>query len=80
MLAGYNERVKAMDRIAWNHTASIAATIMNCHRDPKKSKAVKPKDLNPYQKEERKHLTAGKLHSMKDLIKKQNRQCPGGKK
>ena len=31
----------------WNHTASILATVINCHRDPKRSSAARPDELRP---------------------------------
>ena len=33
---------------AWDHTASICATIINMHRDPKKSQPADPAKMNPY--------------------------------
>lgn len=33
---------------AWDHTAAICATVINMHRDPKKSRAVDIQKLNPY--------------------------------
>jgi len=32
----------------WNHTASILAMLANVNRDPKKLRAFKPDDFNPY--------------------------------
>jgi hypothetical protein len=34
-------------REAWNHTAAVLAMLANTHRDPKRSRAVKPRDLHP---------------------------------
>ena len=31
----------------WNHTAALLAMLANTHRDPKKTRAVKPRDLHP---------------------------------
>ena len=36
------------EMIAWDHTAAICAAIINMHRDPKKSKSVDIRKLNPY--------------------------------
>ena len=36
-------------RQAWNHTSALLALIYNIHRDPKRSSAKKPEDLNPHQ-------------------------------
>ncbi|WP_417850654.1 hypothetical protein [Thalassoglobus sp.] len=38
----------AVSRDRWNHTASLMALISNCHRDPKKSRAARPKDFHPH--------------------------------
>lgn len=43
----------AASRDCWNHTASLLALITNCHRDPKKSRAAKPRDFHPHVKTER---------------------------
>jgi len=32
----------------WNHTAALMALIANVHRDPKKSKLLKPADFHPH--------------------------------
>ena len=36
------------EMIAWDHTAAIVAAIINMHRDPKRSKAVDIRKMNPY--------------------------------
>lgn len=35
---------------AWNHTAPLLALTANCHRDPKKARAFKPRDFHPHAK------------------------------
>lgn len=40
--------VDAASRDRWIHTASLLALITNCHRDPKKSRAARPKDFHPH--------------------------------
>ena len=40
----------AASRDRWNHTASLLALITNCHRDPKKARAARPKDFHPHAK------------------------------
>jgi hypothetical protein len=40
----------AASRDRWNHTASLLALITNCHRDPKKSRAARPRDFHPHVK------------------------------
>lgn len=41
------------EKIAWDHTAAILATIINSNRDPKRSTPVDPNRINPYRKDER---------------------------
>jgi hypothetical protein len=40
----------AASRDRWQHTASLMALLANCHRDPKKSRAFRPKDFHPFEK------------------------------
>jgi len=40
---------EARSREAWNHTSAVLALLANIHRHPKKSKAFKPSDFNPYE-------------------------------
>ena len=40
----------AASRDRWNHTASLLALITNCHRDPKKARAARPRDFHPHAK------------------------------
>jgi len=42
------DMAEAKRRDAWLHTSNLLAMLANCHRDPKKSSAAKPKDFNPY--------------------------------
>jgi len=34
----------------WSHTSALLALIANVNRDPKKTRAMKPADFNPYSK------------------------------
>lgn len=36
-------------RVAWSHTSTLLALIKNVNRDPKKDRAVKAYELNPYE-------------------------------
>jgi len=40
---------ESRQREQWNHTASVLALLANCHRDPKRTRAFKPADFNPYE-------------------------------
>lgn len=35
---------------AWNHTAALLALLANAHRDPKKTRPLKPIDFHPHRK------------------------------
>jgi len=34
----------------WSRTSSLMALLANCHRDPKKTQAYRPRDFNPFTK------------------------------
>lgn len=34
----------------WNHTAALLALLANAHRDPKKTRPLKPADFHPHRK------------------------------
>ena len=40
-------------RHTWIHTSSLLALIANANRDPKKTRAFKPSDFDPYVKSNR---------------------------
>lgn len=42
--------VEGRNAEAWSHTSSVLALIANVNRDPKKRRAFKPADFNPYAK------------------------------
>lgn len=35
---------------AWSRTSSLMALLANCHRDPKKTRAYRPSDFDPFGK------------------------------
>lgn len=51
----------------WQRTAEVMATIINCHRDPKKGRAVKGSDLVRFADEAEKPLP-GTIHDLKRLV------------
>jgi hypothetical protein len=44
---------EARERSEWSRMSSLMALTANCHRDPKKSRALKPKDFDPFVKSAR---------------------------
>jgi hypothetical protein len=39
---------QAAARERWAHTSAVLALLANCNRDPKKTRAFKPSDFDPY--------------------------------
>ncbi len=35
-------------RESWSRFSSLMALVANCHRDPKKSRELKPRDFDPF--------------------------------
>ena len=42
------DMAEGVDRQAWGHTSCLLAMIANVNRDPKKGRARRPSDYNPY--------------------------------
>ena len=59
----------ARGRFEWEQTASLMALIVNLMRDPKKNKAVKAEDFNPYTVKEKAFLKAP-LSVLRDVFVK----------
>ena len=60
---------EARGRFEWEQTASLMALIVNLMRDPKKNKAVKAEDFNPYTVKEKAFLKAP-LSVLRDVFVK----------
>lgn len=45
-------------RVAWDHTAAVQATIINCHKGSD-DRAVSPYELHPYREDEAPEATRG---------------------
>jgi hypothetical protein len=45
---------EAKGRADWNRTSATLALLANAHRDPKKTRAFKPEDFNPYEHKQKK--------------------------
>jgi hypothetical protein len=39
---------EAKNRDAWGRTSSLMALLANCNRDPKKARAYRPSDFDPF--------------------------------
>ena len=58
-------------RERWAHTSSVMALIANVNRDPKKGRAFRPDDFNPYAPRQPAGipLTADNIGLLKGLVK-----------
>ena len=52
----------------WNHTSAVLALIINVNRDPKKRRAVSPKELNPHEHKKKTILRGKGLRILKDVF------------
>lgn len=66
---------EARKREAWQHTANLLAMLVNCHRDPKKSSAAKPKDFDPYARRNQRVLRKASVDVLKDVFINNNKRC-----
>jgi len=41
---------EARSRDEWSRTSSLMALLANCNRDPKKTRAYRPSDFDPFSK------------------------------
>ena len=41
---------EARRKDAWDRTSTVLALVANVNRDPKKTRAFRPKDFNPYER------------------------------
>jgi len=53
----------------WQHTSAILALLYNCNRDPKKTRAAKPSDFNPFEAKSGGTIVIGK-HNIEQLRKR----------
>ncbi len=44
---------EAKARDEWSRTSALMALIANCHRDPKKTRALRPADFDPFAQQTR---------------------------
>jgi hypothetical protein len=42
---------EARSRASWSHTASVLAMLANVNRDPKRSRAFRPGDFDPHERQ-----------------------------
>ena len=59
---------EAKSKDNWNHTSAILALIINVNRDPKKRRAVSPRELNPHEQKKKTVLRGKGLRILKDVF------------
>jgi hypothetical protein len=59
---------EAKSKDNWNHTSALLALMININRDPKKQRAVKPKELNPHEQNKKTILKGKGLRILKDVF------------
>ncbi len=52
----------------WGRTSSLMALIFDMFRDPKKTKALKPKDFNPTLNKKNRPKIQGTIQDLKDMF------------
>ncbi len=60
----------------WQHTSVILAMLANVNRDPKKTRAFKPADFDPYFKHDRKErrIKVAKMSELKGAFVKSKKR------
>jgi len=51
---------EARGRDNWAHTSAVLALVANVNRDPKKTRAYRPADFDPYAQQDRRRVVADK--------------------
>jgi len=62
---------EARRKDAWDRTSTVLALIANVNRDPKKTRAFRPKDFNPYERRGKSGMpiTKGNIGALKVFVK-----------
>ncbi len=58
---------EGLGRERWAHTSLICALIANANRDPKKGRAYRPSDFDPYARDKRRLRTVASKQDLKLL-------------
>ena len=72
--------VESQQRTAWDHTSAELAMLANANRDPKKSRAVRPDQFNPYRTKRTTSgipITRDNIRVLKSLVKKKGKSSNG---
>ena len=65
---------EARGRWSWAQVSSVLSLVANVNRDPKKHRAFKPRDFNPYERRRTEGipLTAANMHLLKKAFVKEH--------
>jgi len=61
----------------WQHTSVVLAMLANTHRDPKRTRAFKPSDFDPYSKK-REKIRVTDMSALKAAFVRQKSGGGGG--
>ena len=65
---------------AWDRTSTVLALIANVNRDPKRTRAVRPDQFNPYRTKRTTSgipITRDNIRVLKSLVKKKGKSSNG---
>jgi len=72
---------EARRKDAWDRTSTVLALIANVNRDPKKTRAFRPKDFNPYERRGKSGMpiTKGNIGALKVFVKGKGKEATNGR-
>jgi len=59
---------EAKSKDNWNHTSAVLALIINVNRNPKKQRAVTPREINPHEQKAKTILKGKDIRILKDVF------------
>ena len=67
---------EARGRAEWSRMSSLMALVANVNRDPRRTRAFRPRDFSPYERRRSEGipLTAGNIDLLKRVFVKEQRQ------
>jgi hypothetical protein len=65
-------------RQSWAHTSAVLALIANVNRDPKKTRAFKPSDFDPYSAKDKRDaaIEVKDMTVLRDVFKPKSERTP----
>jgi len=59
---------EGLGRERWDHTSALMALVANVNRDPKKGRAFRPSDFDPYARTDRRVAGKEELALLKEAL------------